>query len=52
MKFQNHYLKLVTEGRADGLAKSNMPLQLFQSWGHTKSYLKNSVDQVQMVSEN
>ena len=35
----------------DGLAKSNMPLQHFQIWGHTKSYLENSVDQVQMVTE-
>ena len=36
----------------DGQAQSNMPHQLFQSWGHNKSYLENSVDQVQMVSEN
>ena len=28
----------------DGQAQSNMPLQLFQSWGHNKSYLENSVD--------
>ena len=31
------YLKLVTDGwtdaRTDGQAQSNMPLQLFQSWG-------------------
>ena len=35
----------------EGQAQSNMPLQLFQSWGHNKSYLENSVDQVQMVSK-
>ena len=30
------YLKFVTDGREDGQAQSNMPLQLFQSWGHKK----------------
>ena len=29
------YLKFVTDGRTDGRAQSNMPLQLFQSWGHS-----------------
>ena len=28
------YLKLVTDGRTDVQAQSNMPPQLFQSWGH------------------
>ena len=31
MKFKNPSLKFV---RTDGQAQSNMPLQLFQSWGH------------------
>ena len=30
MKFQNLLLKF----RTDGQAQSNMPFQLFQSWGH------------------
>ena len=35
MKFQNCILiNFVTDARTDGQAKSNMPLQLFQSWGH------------------
>ena len=36
MKFQNPILKHV---RMDGQAQSNMPLQLFQSWGHKKSFV-------------
>ena len=36
------YLKLVMDGltdaRTDGQAQSNMPLKLFQSWGHKKKY--------------
>ena len=32
MKFQNPILKFF--GRMDGQAQSNMPLQIFQSWGH------------------
>ena len=38
MKFQNCNLIFVTDanthGRMIGQSKSNMPLQLFQSWGH------------------
>ena len=35
MKFQKPILKIEqTDGRTDGQAQSNMPLQLFQSWGH------------------
>ena len=36
MKFQNCILINFeqTEGQKDGQAESNMPLQLFQSWGH------------------
>ena len=34
MKFQNCILiNFVTDARTDGKAQSNMPLQLFQSWG-------------------
>ena len=40
MKFQNCNLIFVTDiqtdGRNGGRAQSNMPLQLFQSWGHNK----------------
>ena len=38
MKFQNCILTNFEwmHGRTDGQAKSNMPLQLFQSWGHKK----------------
>ena len=40
MKFQNCDLIFVTDaqtkGRTDGQAQRNMPLQLFQSWGHKK----------------
>ena len=37
MKLKKPILKFVrTEGRADGQAQSNMPLQLFQSWWHKK----------------
>ena len=40
MKFQNCNLIFVmdakTDGWKDGQAKSNMRLQLFQSWGHKK----------------
>ena len=45
MKFQNCILIYFemdgcthrhTHGRTDGQAESNMPLQLFQSWGHKK----------------
>ena len=53
MKFKNHYLKLVTEGRTAGwTSQKQYAPSTFQSWGHTKSYLENSVDQVQMVPEN
>ena len=35
MKFQNCILiNFVTDTWTDGQAQSNMPLQLFQSWGH------------------
>ena len=39
MKFQNYILinfvtEARTDARTDGQDKSNMPLQLFQSWGH------------------
>ena len=39
LKFQNHILEFEwTEGwmdrRTDGQTQSNMPLQLYQSWGH------------------
>ena len=35
MKFKNPSLFFVrTDGPTDGQAQSNMPLQLFQSWGH------------------
>ena len=42
MKFQNHILNFeqtdaVTEGRTTSQAQSNMPIQLFQSWGHKKN---------------
>ena len=34
MIFQNSMLNFErTDGRTDGQAQSNMPLQLFQSWG-------------------
>ena len=37
MKFKNCILiNFVTDARTDGQAESNMPLQLFQSWGHKK----------------
>ena len=37
MKFQNCiFINFITDARTDGQAKSNMPLQLFQSWGHKK----------------
>ena len=32
MEFQT--LFLILNGRTEGQAQSNMPLQLFQSWGH------------------
>ena len=36
MKFQNCISKKIerTDGRTHGQAQRNMPLQLFQSWGH------------------
>ena len=35
MKFQNCILiNFVTDARTEGQGESNMPLQLFQSWGH------------------
>ena len=35
MKFQNHILNFERmDAQMDGQAQSNMPLQLFQSWGH------------------
>ena len=38
MKFQNCILiNFVTDAHIHGQAESNMPLQLFQSWGH-KNY--------------
>ena len=38
MKFQNCILiNFVTDAHTHGQAESNMPLQLFQSWGH-KNY--------------
>ena len=45
MKFQNRILINFeqthgrTDGRNDGQAKSNMPLQLFQSWGHKTVFI-------------
>ena len=40
------YLKFVTDGRTvsrtEGLTDSNMPLKLFQSWGHNEPQLENS----------
>ena len=38
MKFQNHILNFERmDGRKDVPAQSNMPIQLFQSWGHKRS---------------
>ena len=37
MKFQNCIINFVKDARTDGQAGSNMPLQLFQSWGHKNS---------------
>ena len=38
MKFQNCILiSFVKDAQTDGQAQSNMPLQLFQSWGHKQS---------------
>ena len=36
----------------NGQAQSNMPLQLFQSWGHNKSYLENIVDGVRELADS
>ena len=52
MKFQNCSLKHFerthdgrsdgrTDGRTNGPAQSNMPLQLFQSWGHNENFEYN-----------
>ena len=49
MKFQNHILNFeqtyaVTEGRTTSQAQSNMPIQLFQSWGHKKNLYLGILD--------
>ena len=38
------YLKLVTDGRTDGLAQSNMPPQLFRSLGHKTAQMALSAE--------
>ena len=48
MEGQTHERK---DGRMDGQAQSNMPLQLFQSWGHQNIDLALSGKQyIQLVS--
>ena len=48
MKFQNPILNFEwTDGRTDagkdGQAQSTMPLQLFQSWGHKKTFRDSGI---------
>ena len=44
MKLFKPYLKLVTDGRTDGKAQSNMPLNFFQSWGHKTAQMVLSAE--------
>ena len=54
MKFQNPILNFEqTDGCTDGQAKSNVPLQLFQSWGHKKhlpSQFQNEISTIVNVN--
>ena len=50
MKFQtciliNKFCNGRTNGHTDGQAKSNMPHQFFQSWGHKKCDISNNNSQ-------
>ena len=50
MKIKNPSLIFVwMDGRTEVEAQSNMPLQLLQSWGHSKTNKQNSISLAQSV---